>query len=213
MAWMVDTDHGSVVASFRPTVSTVLGMDRERARTVLIVGAQIVLLLVVLSRLATGSWEVPIGVLLVAIVLAALVGWIWLYLANSSVVLTDSHLLITDWRASTMAVARKDVARLVRVGIRPFEGPPRLAVIGVDSADRGLFTLGAAYDVAGIAQSLSVTLSGSYDDVMSLRDMNRKYSTGSRGVLADSQRLFLVALVGALVIGVIAFVFWTATRS
>src|SRR5260370_30335559 len=112
-----------------------------------------------------------------------------------------------------MAVARKDVARLVRVGRRTFEGPPRLAVSGVDSAGRGLFTLGAAYDVAGIAQSLSVTLSGSYDDVMSLRDMNRKYSTGSRGVLADSQRLFLVALVGALVIGVIAFVFWTATRS
>src|SRR5258708_11526834 len=182
MAWMVDTDHGSVVASFRPTVSTVLGMDRERASTVLIVGAQNVLLLVVLSRRATGSWDVSIGVLLVAIVLAALVGWIWLYLSNSSVVLTDSHLLITDWRASTMAVARKDVARLVRVGIRPFEGPPRLAVIGVDFADRGLFTLGAAYDVAGIAQSRSITLSGRFGDVKALRDMNRKYSTGSRGV-------------------------------
>src|SRR5260370_17843086 len=134
MAWMVDTDHGSVVASFRPTVSTVLGMDRERARTVLIVGAQIVLLLVVLSRLATGSWEVPIGVLLVAIVLAALVGWIWLYLANSSVVLTDSHLLITDCRASTMAVSGKDGRRLVRDGTPPFQAPPTLSPTPSDSA-------------------------------------------------------------------------------
>src|SRR5712691_3966782 len=92
------SDYGSVLESFRPAVSTVLGLDGDRARRVLIIGAQIALLLVVLTRLATSSWAMPVAILLIAILGAALVGWVWLYLANSSVALTASHLLITDWR-------------------------------------------------------------------------------------------------------------------
>ncbi len=48
------SDYGSVLESFRPAVSTVLGLDRERARRVLIIGAQIALLLVVLTRSGVG---------------------------------------------------------------------------------------------------------------------------------------------------------------
>jgi hypothetical protein len=206
-------DNGSVVASFRPAVTTVLGLDRERARRVLIVGGQIALLLVVLSRLATSSWALPIGFLLVAILGATLVGWVWLYLANSSVVLTASRVLITDWRGSTTAIARSDVSRLVRIGVRPFEGPPRQAVIGVDSSDRSLFALGGAYDASAIARSLSVPLGGSYEDVMTLRDVNRKYPGATRGVVASSQRIFVLAIVGTVAVGVIAYVAWTAVRS
>jgi hypothetical protein len=188
-------------------------MDRERAHRVLLVGVQIALLLVVLSRLVTSSWAVPMGILLVAILGAALVGWVWLYLTNSSVVLTASHLLITEWRGSTTAVARSDVSKLIRIGVRPFEGPPRLAVIGVDSADRSLFALGGAYDAAAIARALSVPLSGSYDDVMPLGDVNRRYPGATRGVVANSHRVVVFTVIGTVVIGVIAYMLWTATRS
>jgi len=206
------SEHRSVVASFRPQVRTMLGLDRRRAREVLIVGLQITLLLVVLSRLATSTWTLPIGVLLVATILGALVGWIWLYLANSRVDFTESHLLITDWRSSTKAIARSDVSRLVRVGIRPFEGPARQAVIGVDSTDHGLFTLGTAYDVAAIARYLAVPLSGSHGDVMSLREVNRKYPGASGRVVARPEVLFVLSMVGAVVIGAIVFVVWTSMR-
>ena len=114
--------YGPVVASFRPAVSSVLGLDRERARRVLIIGAQIALLLVVLTRLVTSSWALPMALLLLAILGAALVGWVWLYLSNSSIALTASHLEITDWRDSTTVIARNDISRLIRVGVRPFEG-------------------------------------------------------------------------------------------
>lgn len=157
---------GPVVASFRPGVSSLLGLDRERARRVLTIGVQIALLLVVLTRLVTSSWALPMALLLIAILGAALVGWIWLYLANSTIALTASHLLITDWRDSTTVIARSDVTRLIRVGVKPFEGPPRQAVIGVNAAGRSLFTLDGAYDAAAIAGSLSVPLRGSYDDVL-----------------------------------------------
>jgi len=206
-------EFGSIVTSFRPGVTTVLGLDRERARRVLLIGAQIALLLVVLTRLVTSSWALPVGLLLVAVLGGALVGWVWLYLANSSIALTASHLLITDWRGSTTVIARGDVSRLVRLAVRPFEGPPRQAVIGLDAADRGLFTLGGAYDAAAIAGSLSVPLSGSFDDVLTLREINRRYPGSTRHVVANPQQIFALSIVGTVVVGLIAFIVWTALRS
>jgi hypothetical protein len=206
-------DYGSVVTSFRPTVATVGGLDRERARTALFIGVPIAGLLVVFSRLATSSWELPIGLLLIAILGAAIVGWVWLYLANSSIALTAEHLLITDWRNSTTVVARGDVLRLIRIGVRPFEGPPRQAVIAVDAANRSLFALGGAYDAAAIARALSVSLIGSFDDVMSLREVNRKYPGAGRSPVADPQRVLVISAVGTVAVGVIAFVVWTTLRS
>jgi hypothetical protein len=206
-------DFGSVVMSFRPVISTVLGLDSERARRVLLIGVQIALLLIVLTRLVTSSWALPMGLLLIAILGGAIVGWIWLYLAHSSIALTASHLLVTDWRGSTTVIARGDVSRLVRLGVKPFEGPPRLAVIGVDAAGRRLFTLGAAYDAAAIAGSLSVPLGGSYEDVLTLREINRRYPGATRGVVATPQQMFTLSIVGTVVIGLIAFIVWTALRS
>ena len=136
------------MTSFRPTVTTVGGLDRVRARRVLIIGVPIAVVLVVLSRLATSAWELPIGLLLIAILGAAIIGWIWLYLTNSSIALTAEHLLITDWRRSTTVIARGDVSRLIRIGVRPFEGPARHAVIALDAANLSLFALGGAYDAA-----------------------------------------------------------------
>jgi len=206
-------DYGSVVASFHPTVTTVLGLDRERARRALFIGVQIALLLVVLSRLATSSWELPVGLLLVAILGAAIVGWVWLFLTNSSIALTAEYLLITNWRNSTTVIARGDVAKLIRIGIRPFEGPPRHAVIGVDAADRSLFALGGAYNATAIARSLSVPLSGSHDDVMSLREVHKRYPGAARSPVADPQRVLVFSAAGTVVIGVIAYIVWTALRS
>ncbi len=206
-------DHGTVVAGFRPTVTTVGGLDRERARSVFFIGVPIAVVLVVLSRLATSSWELPIGLLLIAILGAAIIGWIWLYLTNSSIALTAEHLLITDWRNSTTVIARADVSRLIRIGVRPFEGPPRQAVIAVDAANRSLFAMGGAYDATAIARSLSVPLSGSHDDVMSLREVNRRYPGAARSPVADPQRVLVFSAVGTVVLGVIAFVVWTAIRS
>src|SRR5256885_1494264 len=199
-------DHGSGVTSFRPTVTTVGGLDRERARRALLIGVPFAVLLVVLSRLATSSWELPIGLLLIAILGAAIVGWIWLYLTNSSIALTAEHLLITDWRNSTTVVARADVSRLIRIAVRPFEGPPRQAVIAVDAANRSLFALGGAYDAAAIARSLSVPLSGSHDDVMSVSEVNRSYPGAARSPVADPQPVLEVAAVGTAVLGVRALV-------
>jgi len=205
-------DHGSVVASFRPAVITVGGLDRENARRVLFIGVPIAVLLVVLSRLATSSWELPIGLVLVAILGTATVGWIWLYLTNSSIALTAEHLRVTDWRGSTTVIARGDVSRLIRIGVRPFEGPPKQAVIGVDAANRSLFALGVAYDAAAIAGALSVPLIGSFDDVLSLREVNRKYPGAARGPVANPQRVLVFSAVGTVVISVIAFVVWSALR-
>jgi len=207
------SDYGSVLESFRPAVSTVLGLDRERARRVLIIGAQIALLLVVLTRLATSSWAMPVALLLVAILGAALVGWVWLYLANSSVALTASHLLITDWRKSATVIARSDVSRLIRIGVKPFEGPPWHAVMGVDAADRSLFTFGGAYDAAAIAGSLSLPLSGSYHDALPLREINRRYPGAVRGVVASPQRILVLSMVGTVVAGLVAFFVWTELRA
>ena len=206
-------DYGSVVTSFRPTETTVGGLDRESARRVLSIGVPISAVLVVLSRLATPSWELPIGLLLVSILAAATVGWIWLYLTNSSIALTAEHLRVTDWRGSTTLIPRGDVSRLIRIGVMPFEGPPKQAVIGVDAANRRLFTLGVAYDAAAIAGALSVPLIGSFDDVLSLREINRKYPSAAHGPVANPQRLFVFAMAGTVVIGVIAFIVWTALRS
>jgi hypothetical protein len=206
-------DHGSVVTRFRPTVATVGGLDRERARAALFIGVPIAGLLVVFSRLATSSWELPIGLLLITILGAAIVGWVWLYLTNSSIALTAEHLLITDWRNSTTVVARGDVSKLIRIGVRPFEGPPRQAVIAVDAANRSLFAVGGAYDAGAIARALSVSLIGSFDDVMSLREVNRKYPGAGRSPVADPQRVLVISAVGTVAVGVIAFFVWTALRS
>jgi ABC-type transport system involved in multi-copper enzyme maturation permease subunit len=188
-------------------------MDRERSRRALLVTGQIALLLIVLSRLATSSWSLPIAFLLLGIVVAALFAWVWLYLTNSSIDLTESHLVITDWRGSTKAIARAQVSRLIRIGVEPFEGPPRHAVIAVDSADRCLFAFGAAFDSAAIARSLSVPLSGSFNDVVSLREVNRRYPGATGGVVASSQLVFVLTIVATVVGGVIAFMVWTAMRS
>ena len=212
LGWNVG-DHGSVVTSFRPTVSTVGGLDRERASRALFIGVPLAVLLVLLSRLATSSWELPIGLLLIAILGAAIVGWIWLYLTNSSIVLTPEHLLITDWRNSRTVIVRGDVSRLIRIGVRPFEGPPRQAVIAVDAANRSLFVLGGAYDAAAIARSLSVSLIGSFDDVMSHHEVNRKYPGAAGSPVANPQRVLVFSAVGTVVIGVIAFIVWTVLRS
>jgi hypothetical protein len=205
--------NGAVVTSFRPTVATVGGLDRERARKALFIGVPVAGLLVVFSRLATSSWELPIGLLLITILEAAIVGWVWLYLTNSSIALTAEHLLITDWRNSTTVVARADVSKLIRIGVRPFEGPPRQAVIAVDASNRSLFAVGGAYDAAAIARALSVSLIGSFDDVMSLREVNRKYPGAGRSPVADPQRVLVISAVGTVAVGVIAFVVWTAVRS
>src|SRR5258706_15883761 len=117
-------------------VTTVGGLDRKRARSAFVIGVPIAVVLVVLTRLATSSWGLPIGLLLIAILGAAIVGWIWLYLTNSSIALTAAHLLITDWRNSTTVIARADASRLIRIAVRPFEAPPRQAVIAVDTANR-----------------------------------------------------------------------------
>ena len=198
-------DHGSVVISFRPTVNTVGGLDRERARRALIIGVPIAVVLVLLSRLATSSWEVPIGLLLIAILGAAIVGWIWLYLTNCSIALTEEHLLITDWVNSTRVIARGDVSRLIRIGVRPFEGPPRQAVIAVDAENRSLFALGGTYDVAAVARALSVPLIGSFDDVMSMREVNSKYPGAARSPITDPRRVLVFSAVGTVVVGAIAF--------
>jgi hypothetical protein len=140
-------------------------------------------------------------------------GWIWLYLANSTIALTASHLLITDWRDSTTVIARSDVTRLIRVGVKPFEGPPRQAVIGVNAAGRSLFTLGGAYDAAAIAGSLSVPLRGSYDDVLTRGEINRRYPGATKGAVPSPQRAFALSIVGTVVIGLIAYLVWTSVRS
>src|SRR5207249_8755573 len=82
--------------SKRDWSSDVCSSDLESARRVLFIGVPIAVLLVVLSRLATSSWELPIGLLLVAILGAVTVGWIWLYLTNSSIALTAEHLRVTE---------------------------------------------------------------------------------------------------------------------
>jgi hypothetical protein len=187
-----------------------LGLDRDRARRVLIIELQIAVLLVVLTRLVTASWALPIGLLVIAILGVATTGWIWLYLANSSVALTEAHILITDWRSSTTVIARRDVSRLIRIGVRPFEGPPRHAVIGVDASGRSLFTLGGAYDAAAIAGSLSVPLTGSYADVMSLGEVSRRYPGPARGPVDDPQRILAISAAGTVIIGLIVFFVWTA---
>jgi len=198
------------VTSFRPTVG---GLDRELALRALIIGVPIAVLLVVLSRLATSSLELLIGLLLIAFFGAAIVGWILLYLTNSSIALTAEHLLITDWRNSTTVIARGDVSRLIRIGLRPFEGPPRQAVIALDAANRSLFALGRAYDAAAIARYLSVPLSGSHDDVMSLREVNTRYPGAARSPVGDPRRLLVVSALGAVVVGAIAYFLWAALRS
>jgi len=121
--------------------------------------------------------------------------------------------MITDWRGSTNVVARGDVSRLIRIGVKSFEGPPRQVVIGVDAADRSLFNLGGAYDAAAIARSLSVPLGGSYEDVLPLGEVNRRYPGAARGVLANPQQIFVLSIVATVVVGVIAFIVWTTVRS
>ncbi len=120
---------------------------------------------------------------------------------------------LAHWRNSTTLIARGDVSRLIRIGVRPFEGPPRHAVIAVDAASLSLFALGGAYDASAIARALSVPLIGSFDDVMSLREVSREYPGAARSPLADPLRLLVFSAVGTVVIGVIAFVVWTALRS
>src|SRR5260370_35891624 len=90
--------QGPVMAIFHPKVGGFQKVDRQRAVRALVIVAQIALLLVVLTRLVTASWALPIGILIVAILLAALVSHLWLYQANSSGVGTASPLLVTDWR-------------------------------------------------------------------------------------------------------------------
>ncbi len=202
-------------------MTTVGGLDRELARRALIIGVPIAVLLgvpiavllVVLTRLATPSWALPIGLLLIALFGAAIVVWILLYLTNSSIALTAEHLLITDWRNSTTVISRGDVSRLIRIGVRPFEGPPRQAVIAVDAANRSLFALGGAYDAAAIARYLSVPLSGSHDDVMSLREANTRYPGATPSPVGASRRVLVFSTLGTVVIGVIAYFLWTALRS
>jgi hypothetical protein len=208
----LDSRHGTSIATFRPTVMGIQNMNRQRGVRALVILAQIALLLVVLTRLVTASWALPIGVLLVAIFVGAIVGYLWLYQANSSIVVTDSHLLITDWRGSTRAVPRTDIARLVRIGVRPFEGPPRPAVIAVDAAGRSLFTMGAAYDEVAVGRTLSVPLGGSFSDVATLREINQKYPGAASGPGLAPKRLFLITIGVALVVGIGAYVAWTALR-
>ena len=142
----------------------------------------------------------------IAIVGSAIVGWIWLYLANSSIGLTASHLLVTDWRGSTTVIALGDVSRLVRIGVMPFEGPARQVVIGVDAAERRLFAVGAAYDAAAIAGSLSVPLSGSYEDVLTLREINRMYPGTVSGWGAHPAQLAIIAFGATVIVGIVAFI-------
>ena len=151
--------------------------------------------------------------LLTAILGAAVVGWILLYLTNSSIALTAEHILITDWRNSTTVIARGDVSRLIRIGVRPFEGPPRQAVIAVDGVNRSLFALGGAYDAAAIARGLSVSLSGSHDDVMSLHEVNKRYPGATRSPVGDPRRVLVFSAVGTVGVGVIAYFVWTALHS
>jgi len=61
--------------------------------------------------------------------------------------------------------------------------------------------------------SLSVPLSGSHDDVMSLREVKRTYPGAARIPAGDPQRVLVVSAVGTVVIGVIAYFVWTALRS
>jgi hypothetical protein len=75
------------------------------------------------------------------------------------------------------------------------------------------FALGGAYDAAAIAGSLSVPLSGSYEDVLTLREINRRYPGATRNIVANPQGIFALAIVGTVVVGLIAFVVWTALRS
>ncbi len=204
--------YGALIAIFHPTVSGFQNVDRQRAVRALVIVAQMALLLVVLTRIVTASWALPIGILLVAIFVGALVTYLWLYQANSSVEVTDSHLLITDWRGSTQVVPRTDIARLVRVSVRPFEGPPKPAVIALDSASRRLFALGAAYDEVAIGRTLSVPLNGSFNDVATLREINQKYPGATSGPSLTLTRLFLLAIGITLIAGIGAYVAWTVLR-
>jgi len=204
--------QGPVMAIFHPKVGGFQKVDRQRAVRALVIVAQIALLLVVLTRLVTASWALPIGILIVAILVAALVRYLWLYQANSSVVVTDSHILVTDWRGSTQAVPRPDVVNLVRMTVRPFEGPPKPVVIAVDAEGRSLFALGAAYDEVAIARSLSLPLSGSFSDVAALREIIRKYPGANRGPAFSSSRAFALAIAISLIVGAAAYIVWAVVR-
>ena len=73
--------------------------------------------------------------------------------------------------------------------------------------------MGGAYDATAIARSISVPLSGSHDDAMSPREVNRRYPGAARSPVADPQRVLVFSAVGTVVLSVIAFVVWTAIRS
>jgi hypothetical protein len=72
--------------------------------------------------------------------------------------------------------------------------------------------MGAAYDEVAIARTLSVPLGGSFSDVATLREINQKYPGASSGPGLASKRLFLTTIGIALVVGIGAYVAWTALR-
>jgi hypothetical protein len=61
--------------------------------------------------------------------------------------------------------------------------------------------------------SLSVPLRGSYDDVLTLREVNKRYPGAARSPVADPQRVLVISAVGTVVIGVVVYIVWTALRS
>jgi putative ABC transport system permease protein len=48
-----------------------------------------------------------------------------------------------------------------------------------------------------------VPLRGSYDDVLTLGEINRRYPVATRGAVASPQRVFALSIVGTVVIGLI----------
>jgi hypothetical protein len=200
------------VVTFRPALEGIVNVDRQRGIRAMIIVGQIAVLLVILTRLVTGSWALPLGVLILAIIAAATIIYIWLYRKNSSVELTASHVLLSDWSGSVRAVPRSDVARFVRIGAVGFEGPARPMVVATDSAGHALFTFGGAYDEMAMARALSVPVTGSFDDHIRVGEIRRKYPGAAHGVdLASRQTLALVA-IATFVVGVVGFLVWAAVH-
>jgi len=201
--------YGTTVATFRPPRQGLLNLDRQRGIRALIIIGQIAALVIVLTRLVTGSWALPLGVLIVAIIAVATIIYVWLYRKNASVDITGSHVVLTDWLGSVRAVPRSEIAQLVRIGAVGFEGPARPTVVAADSGGHALFTFGAAYDEIAMARALAVPVTGSFDDRMRRGQIRRTYPGAAHGIDVTSPRALILITVATFAIGVMAFFAWT----
>lgn len=204
--------RGTRVALFRPTRSGVLWIDRRHGIRALIVILQIAALLVILTRLVTGAWALPIGIVVVATIPAGAVIYMWRFIEHSSVEVTTSAVVLTDWLGSVRVIPRSAVARLIRVGVVGFEGPARAAVIAVGSDGAAVFRLGGAFDEVALGRALSVPVEGSFDDRARRGDIQRKYPGSARGIDFGTPQALAAVIVATVLVGLVAYFLWSASR-